>query len=100
MHENELVAIGFLGALAGVVTAFSVNIALVRRKLSRWDANSSIWFIMSIGNFGEKQRAMWQRKAGYDREESDVIIRYQILCLLEMPIGFFLSAILVTFLGP
>ena len=100
MHENGLVAIGFLGTLAGAVTALSVNIALMRRKLSRWDANSSIWFVMSIGNFGEKQRAMWQRRAGYGREESDVIIKYQLLCLLEIPIGFFLSAILVTFLGP
>jgi hypothetical protein len=100
MHENGLVAIGFLGTLAGAVTAFSVNVALVRRKLRRWDANSSIWFVMSVGNFGEKQRAMWQRKAGYGREESDVIMKYQLLCLLEILIGFLLSAFLLTFLGP
>jgi hypothetical protein len=100
MHENALVAIGFVGTLAGAVTALSVNIALVRRKLRRWNANSSILFVMSVGNFGEKQRAMWQRKAGYGREEADVIIKYQLLCLLEILIGFFLSTILATFLGP
>ena len=100
MHENAMVAIGFLGALAGAVTALSVNIALVKRKLSRWDANSSIWFVMTIGNFGDKQRGMWQRRCGYGRGESDVIMKYQLLCLLEMPIGFVLSAILLTFLGP
>ncbi|MGJ4950074.1 hypothetical protein [Bradyrhizobium sp. HKCCYLS20291] len=100
MHENTMVALGFLGTLAGVVSAISINIVLVKRKLSRWDASSTIWFVASIGNFGEKQKAMWQRRGGYGRAESEIIIRYQLLCLLEMPVGLLLSAVLVPFLGP
>ena len=100
MHEGALATIGFLVTLAGAVTALSVNIALVRRRLRRWDANSSILFVMSVGNFGERQRAMWQRKAGYRRDEADVIMKHQLLCLIEIVVGFVLSPFLLIFLGP
>jgi hypothetical protein len=100
MHENGLVAIGFIGTVLGFAIAVWVNIALVKARLGKWDANSSIWFGMSVGNFGEKQRAMWLRRAGYNRGEAELFIRYQMLCLLETLLSFLASAVLITFLGP
>jgi hypothetical protein len=58
MHEDALVTIGFIGTLLGSAIAIWVNIALLKARLGKWDANSSIWFVMSVGDFGEKQRAM------------------------------------------
>ena len=79
--------------------ALWINIKLARAKVRRWDFNSTVLFVMSVGNFGEKQRAMWQQKGGYDEREANVIIDYQLFSLFEMPIGFGLSGILAIVVG-
>jgi hypothetical protein len=88
MDGNGLIAIGLIVSILGIVAALWLNIHIVKRKVGRWDSNSTIWFVMSIGNFGIKQVDMWKRRAGYDEGEASLIIRYQTLCLLEMPLGF------------
>jgi hypothetical protein len=50
---------------------------------------------MSISAFGERHRALW-RQAGYLQKEANRIIDYQLFCLLEMPLGFVASVILVV----
>ena len=71
-----------------------MNIRLSKSKVGRWDAHSTVLFVMSVGNVGKKQVAMWQRTGGYSEAEAEEIIGYQLLSLLGMFLGFLASAAL------
>ena len=60
MHGDSLTVIVFLGALAGAALSLYVNISLARKKIGRWDSNSTVWFVMSLGAFGKRQRETWR----------------------------------------
>jgi hypothetical protein len=95
MHGDGLTVIIFLGALTGAGLSLYVNISLAKKKIGRWDSNSTALFVMSLGAFGKRQRETWQR-TGYSEEEASTIIDYQLFSLMEMPLGFVASAILVV----
>jgi|LakMenEpi03Aug12_release.lakeMendotaPanAssembly.Ray.scaffolds.fasta_scaffold3558516_1 hypothetical protein len=98
MHGDGATVIIFLASLVGAVIALSVNICLARNKIGRWEPNSTVHFVMSIGAFGARQRQSWLN-AGYSEKEADAIIDYQLFSLLEMPLGFVASAILLFVLS-
>jgi hypothetical protein len=98
MHGDSLTVIVFLGALVGAALSLYVNISLARKKIGRWDSNSTVWFVMSLGAFGKRQRETW-RRTGYSEEEASTIIDYQLFSLMEMPLGFIASVILVVVMG-
>jgi hypothetical protein len=99
MHGDGLVVVILLGTFLGVVMALWINIRLAKAKVKRWDFNSTVLFVMSVGNFGKKQRTMWQQKGGYDERDANVIIEYQLFSLIEMLVGFVLSGILAVIIG-
>ena len=84
----------FLVTLLLAAISFWINIRLAKAKIGRWESSSTVWFLMSAGNFGQKQVAFWQRNAGYSQEEAYTIIGYQLLSVLGAVLGFFVSALL------
>jgi hypothetical protein len=50
--------------------------------------------VISVGNLGEKQIAMWPRTAGCSEEQADTIIGYQFLSLRGIGLGFLVSVAL------
>jgi hypothetical protein len=95
MRGDGLAVLGFFCSVVGAAVALWLNIRWVKSKVQRWDGNSTVLFIMSLGNFGQKQRDMWRRRAGYNSDEANVIIKYQLLGLLGVFLGFCASTILV-----
>lgn len=98
MHGDGLTAIIFLASLVGAVIALSVNICLAKNKIGRWDSNSTVHFVMTIAAFGPRQRQSWLNE-GYSEKEADTIIDYQLFSLMEMPVGFVASVILLVVLS-
>jgi hypothetical protein len=100
MTPNELTLLLFVSALFGAILALVLNVRIVKSKIKGWNSNSTIWFVLSVGNFGQRQVDMWKRRGGYNDDEAKIIIKYQLLCLIEMPIAFFACAIFeYKFLG-
>jgi hypothetical protein len=88
MSDGWLVVLAFISSVVASAFIISMGIRAAKRRVTRWDSNSTIWFIMTIGNFGERQVDVWRRRAGYDEETAGTIIRYQILCLIGSFLAF------------
>lgn len=50
MSNNTLTVTVFAATLLGAVFFLSLNIKILKKKLKRWDVNSTIYFIMSHTN--------------------------------------------------
>lgn len=87
MSDGWLIVLCFLSSVVASAFVISTAIRATRRKVTRWDGNSTSWFIMTIGNFGAKQIESWRRIGGYDEDQARIIIRHQMLCAF----GMFLS---------
>jgi len=85
--------IGLVSTLFGAVLSIYAGIMAAKRRVTKWDSNSAVWFVMSIGNFGERQIKKWKHW-GYDEAEARILIKYQTLSLLGCPIGFVASGTL------
>lgn len=70
MSGDSVAVVGFFAIFTGTVLVVFVNIGIAGGKVSRWDARSTLWFMMSITHFGEKQVDMWMSKMGYSESES------------------------------
>ncbi|UPK29428.1 hypothetical protein [Bradyrhizobium sp. 195] len=88
----------FLLTVIFAIISLWVNIKLARARVGRWDSNSTARFMMSVGNFGDRQVAMWRRVGGYSETEANTIIGYQFLSLAGMLLGFFVSVVLGIFM--
>jgi len=71
-----------------------MNIRFVRSHIGNWNSRFTILFVLSLGQFRQKQKEVWRLRAGYDETEANIIIKYQFLCLLEIFLGF-ITGILV-----
>ena len=92
MSDGWLVVLQIL--LTVVVSGFVISMGLraSRRKLPRWDGNSTILFIMTLGNFGAKHIELWRRSGGYDEGQARTITKYQLLCVFGTFLAFLGSA--------
>ena len=81
----------FFAPLLGVQLVVWTNIRFVRSHVRNWNSGSTFLFVISLGQFRQKQKEVWRLRAGYDETEANIIIKYQILCLLEILLGFILS---------
>ena len=94
----------FVSALLSAFLSFLLNIKILKRKLKRWDGNSTIYFIMSLTNgmsVNKQKKERWKVVHGYNEEESATILRSQTICLIEMLAGFVASAwLLAKFFAP
>lgn len=85
-----------LVSLLGMALSLLVNIWLTKTKIGRWDSNSTLWFVLSIGQFGSKANEIWLGKAGFREEEVSTIVQHQFLSLLGGILSFFASAALAA----
>jgi hypothetical protein len=81
----------FFTPLLGVLLVVWMNIRFVRSHIGNWNSRFTILFVLSLGQFRQKQKEVWRLRAGYDETEANIIIKYQMLCLLEISLGFFIS---------
>jgi hypothetical protein len=88
MSDGWLIVLGFLFCLFFYGLFIWMSIRTARREVTRWDGNSTIWFIRSIGNFGKPQIEMWKRRAGYDEDQAKIIIKYQMWCFFGVFVAF------------
>jgi hypothetical protein len=84
-----LIVLCFLWRVIASGFVISNRIGAVKRKLTKWDSNSTIWFIISMGNFGAPQIDMWGRRCGYDEDQAKIMVKHQMLCVF----GIFLAYI-------
>jgi hypothetical protein len=77
MSEGGLSALRFLLGLSGCILVIWSSLRAAKRRTTRWDSNSTIWFIMTISNFGRPQIEMWKRYGGYDEDPAKIIIKCQ-----------------------
>ena len=90
MSNNTLTVTVFAATLLDTVFFLSLNIKILKKKLKRWDVNSTIYFIMSLTNVmsAEKQKKeRWKVVHRYDDDESAIIMRHQAICLIEILAG-------------
>jgi hypothetical protein len=98
LKEGLVVFVMFLVTLLFAMVSLWLNIRLSKSKIGRWNSNSTVRFVMSVGNVGEKQVEMWQRTGGYSEAEANEIIKHQLLSMLGVFLGFLASAILGAFM--
>jgi hypothetical protein len=92
MSDGWLIVCWFFSSVFLSALAIWKCVVAARRRIVGWDSSSTIWFIMTIGNFGDRQIDVWKRRGGYDEIQAKIIIRFQMLCLL----GIVLAAIAST----
>ena len=90
MSPHARAMIVFSVTVASIAVAIWVNIRLARRCVGKWDGYSSFLFYSSLGQFGELRKARWI-SLGYTEGDASTIIKFQTLCLSEIPIGFIVS---------
>src|SRR5689334_19040817 len=93
MSQNLQVLIVLLASLSSIIIVIWMNIRFVMGLVRRWDSNATVLFIFSLGQFGQRQKERWKDLVGCNDNEANIIIKYQLLCLLECPLGFFISAL-------
>ena len=98
MSEMGMIAIVFLSTIVGLIVSARIAIRATKQRIARWDSNSSVLFIVTMGGLGNRQVRMWQRRGGYSEGQAKTIIGYQLLAVLGPLIGFLGSAILVQVL--
>jgi DMSO reductase anchor subunit len=81
----------FFTPLLGILLVVWMNVRFVRSHIGKWNSRFTILFVLSLGQFRQKQKEVWRLRAGYDETEANIIIKYQILCLLEISLGFIIS---------
>jgi hypothetical protein len=84
----------FFVPVLGVQLVVWTNIRFVRSHIRNWNSHSTFLFVISLGQFRQKQRELWRCRGDYDETEANIIIKYQFLCLLEILLGF-IAGILV-----
>jgi hypothetical protein len=73
-------------AIAVIAIVFYVNICLAKRHISNWGGMHVFYFVVSMGQFGQKQIALLEDRCGMNRNEASVFIKYQLYCLIELPL--------------
>ena len=91
MSSDLRALIVFFAPLLGVLLVVWMNVRFVRSHIGNWNSRFTILFVLSLGQFRQKQKEVWRLRAGYDETEANIIIKYQILCLLEISLGFIIS---------
>jgi hypothetical protein len=92
------VVVIFLTALIGAILALWLNIRFVKKRIPNWQPDWVVPFVFSVGSFEKNKKELWiERGAG--ESDADMIVKQQLACLLEMPIGFVVGGILSAFLS-
>jgi hypothetical protein len=78
------------------VVSISLNLTLCKRRVFRWDSNSSIWFIFSLSQIGfSRKLQFWTNRGRYREEDARIIARLQNMCLVEIIVGVMVTFIVI-----
>ena len=91
MSSDLRALIVFFTPLLAILLVVWMNVRFVRSHIGKWNSRFTILFVLSLGQFRQKQKEVWRLRAGYDETEANIIIKYQMLCLLEISLGFIIS---------
>ena len=94
MSDGMAIVTAFVLALIAWKLLIITFVKKARRSVARWDSNSTIWFVMTLGNFGARQIEVWKCRAGYGADEAKIITRYQVWCAVLLLPAF--GAIIAT----
>jgi len=84
MSDGGLVVMCFVSSVFVWFLVIWASLRAVKRRMVKWNGNLSAWFIISIGNFGQRQIENWKRWGEYDESQAKIVIKYQLLCWLWM----------------
>jgi hypothetical protein len=87
----------FGATLVGVTLVLWFNIRQLRQKVRGWRSDLIPLFIFSIGSISPRKVTLWTNR-GYTEAEARIIVRRQLICLLEFPIGFIVGIALLAVL--
>jgi len=87
------VVVGLTVTIIGWILILWLNLSLLKGKVHRWRNDLVPLFVFSIGSINPGKASLWTQQ-GYSQAEAQIIVRQQLLCLLELPIGFLLACIL------
>jgi hypothetical protein len=72
-------------AIVIFITVIVLNISICKRRINRWDSNSTLLFAFSVSQVGNgRKMKLWKQKGGYSDMESRIVIGYQNQCLVEI----------------
>jgi hypothetical protein len=54
--------------------------------------------VFSVGNLDKRTTELWTER-GFSADDANIIIKQQLICLLEMPIGVVVGGILSAYLS-
>jgi hypothetical protein len=69
----------FFVPLLGVQLVVWANIRFVRSHVRNWNSRSAFLFVISLGQFRQKQREVWMCRGDYDETEANIIIKISVL---------------------
>jgi hypothetical protein len=81
-------------ALLGAFLSIWLNLRILRRKTQKWKGGNLVaLFVFSLGSFRTKQSELWTQQ-GFTDDEARMILRQQLFCLFELPVGFVVGCVL------
>ena len=92
------VVVLFLTALTGAILSLWLNIRIVRKRIPGWKPDWAVPFVLSVGSFDKSKKELWIGR-GLGDDDADMIVKQQLACLFEMPVGFIVGAIFAAFLS-
>lgn len=81
------------------ILALWVNIRILKKRLPQWtDTQFAAVFVFSIASFDRDRKELWTRH-GFSEAKAEMILKQQLMCLFELPIGFVVGGVVSAFLA-
>jgi hypothetical protein len=87
------VVVGFTATVIGAILVLWFNIRLLRRRVRGWQSDFTPIFVFSVGSIDPRKVTLWTDR-GFSETDAQIIVRQQLMCLLELPIGFLIGCAL------
>ena len=79
-----IIVLMFVSTLVGWVLVAWACLRAVRTKVENWNCYMSVWFLMSLGGFGQRAIDNWKRWGGCDEAQATIIVKHQLICWFGM----------------
>jgi hypothetical protein len=93
--DDVAVIVGFAVTMLGWILIIWLNLSSLKGKVHKWRSDLVPLFIFSIGSVRPGKASLWTQQ-GYSQTEAQIIVRQQLLYLLEFPIAFLVACVLST----
>ena len=92
------VVVLFLTTLVGAILAIWLNIQIVKSNVAKWAGDLTVVFVFSVGSLDKRKTELWTGR-GFSADDANIIVKQQLACLFEVPIGFVVGCILSAYLS-